>query len=172
MRVPVEVIKQRMQVGIYRHSVPGIVVDILRADGFFGLYRGFHATIQREIPFAMIQFPLYETFKTRLVAHQDEQLRMALCGSAAGGLTALLTTPLDVIKTRTMLARDTQDIPSASVLRALRDIWHEGGMRRLFAGAVPRVLWISAGGFVFFGVYERARRHLDGNSGNKIDGNE
>lgn len=28
---------------------------------------------------------------------------------------------------------------------------------RLFAGFVPRVIWITLGGFMFFGVYEEAR---------------
>ncbi len=31
--------------------------------GFLGLYRGYFATISREIPFSIIQFPLWEFFK-------------------------------------------------------------------------------------------------------------
>ena len=31
---------------------------------------------------------------------------------------------------------------------------------RLFAGVVPRVLWISFGGFVFLGAYEKFSMYL------------
>lgn len=33
-------------------------------------------------------------------------------------------------------------------------------VRRLFAGCVPRVTFISLGGFIFLGAYEKARRTL------------
>ncbi len=32
---------------------------------------------------------------------------------------------------------------------------------RLFAGFLPRVLWISAGGFIFLGTYEQATHSLN-----------
>lgn len=32
--------------------------------------------------------------------------------------------------------------------------------RVFFAGVEPRVMWISIGGFVFFGAYEQAKRML------------
>lgn len=123
-----------------------VFYKILRSEGGFGLYRGFTATIQREIPFSAVQFPIYEYLKKRFA--RDDRRRMAICGSIAGGVTALLTTPLDVLKTRTML-NSNSDNPS------FKKLWNEGRIRSLFAGAVPRVLWVSIGGFVFFGVYEK-----------------
>ena len=148
IRVPVEVIKQRMQVGIYRDmNVISVFYKILKSEGPSGLYKGFTATIKREIPFSAIQFPIYETLKSNFAG--DDRIKMALCGSIAGGTTALLTTPLDVIKTRTMLNSSNQADPT------LRNVWTEGRVRSLFAGAIPRVLWVSIGGFVFFGVYEK-----------------
>ena len=147
VRVPVEVIKQRMQVGIYRDmNFLSVFYKILRTEGGFGLYRGFTATIQREIPFSAIQFPIYEYLKKSFAG--DDRRKMAMCGSIAGGVTAFLTTPLDVLKTRTML-NTSSDNPS------FKKLWSEGRIRSLFAGAVPRVLWVSIGGFVFFGVYEK-----------------
>lgn len=150
VRVPVEVIKQRMQVGIYKDmNFVSVFCKILQTEGGFGLYRGFTATIQREIPFAAIQFPIYEGLKKRFSG--EDRMKMALCGSIAGGLTAFLTTPLDVLKTRTMLnTRNHLDEAAPS----FQTLWKEGKVRSLFAGAIPRVLWVSIGGFVFFGVYE------------------
>ena len=148
VRVPVEVIKQRMQVGIYRDmNFISVFCKILKTEGGFGLYRGFTATIQREIPFSAIQFPIYESLKKRFAG--NDRKKMAACGSVAGGITAFLTTPLDVLKTRTMLNTSSDTNPS------FKKLWNEGRIRSLFAGAVPRVLWVSIGGFVFFGVYEK-----------------
>ena len=33
-------------------------------------------------------------------------------------------------------------------------IYQQEGVKALFAGVVPRTMWISAGGAVFLGVYE------------------
>ena len=45
--------------------------------------------------------------------------------------------------------------------RGIRDVWHRtlhvDGPQALWHGLQPRVLWISIGGFVFFGAYEASR---------------
>ncbi|GAW01054.1 mitochondrial carrier [Lentinula edodes] len=112
----------------------------------------------REIPFTSLQFPLYELLKLRLsgalgrkplYAHEA-----AICGSIAGGFSAAVTTPLDVLKTRVMLDMRDPTLPSPSLLSRFRTIYVEEGTRALFAGVAPRTMWISAGGAVFLGVYE------------------
>ena len=49
-----------------------------------------------------------------------------------------------------------------SLLARFRDIFRSEGPTALFAGVVPRTLWISAGGAVFLGVYEWAVHGLSG----------
>jgi solute carrier family 25 S-adenosylmethionine transporter 26 len=41
-----------------------------------------------------------------------------------------------------------------SILRRLQTIYTTEGINALFAGALPRTIWIGAGGAVFLGVYE------------------
>lgn len=157
VRVPAEVLKQRMQVMHYKDSLRKAALHLYRTEGSLGFYRGFQATIQREIPFACLQYPLYEYFKGASRAQPGESWKGALCGSLAGGISGFLTTPLDVVKTRVMLAQQAQRLRPWEALRLL---WQEGGLLRIFAGAAPRTAWISVGGFLFFGAYEKANAVL------------
>lgn len=59
VRVPTEVIKQRMQAGMHG-SLTSTLSHLLAKEGARGLYNGFGITIMREIPFSLVQFPLYE----------------------------------------------------------------------------------------------------------------
>ncbi|KIJ64667.1 hypothetical protein HYDPIDRAFT_28598 [Hydnomerulius pinastri MD-312] len=161
VRVPTEVIKTRTQTSSYGPSATSSLSAaklVLKYDGIKGFYRGFGTTIMREIPFTSLQFPLYELLKLRLsLALGSRPLRApeaAACGSIAGGVAAALTTPLDVLKTRVMLDMRDPSSQFPSLLTRFRQIYTTEGPRALFAGVVPRTLWISAGGAVFLGVYE------------------
>lgn len=62
MRVPTEIVKQRMQTGVYS-SFAEAINGIRAAEGVFGFYRGYWSMIAREIPFSFIQFPIWEGLK-------------------------------------------------------------------------------------------------------------
>lgn len=107
VRVPSEVIKQRVQTGVHArsmHALKAILSNTLGEGVFKGLYRGFSITLMREIPFTAVQFPLYEKLKKTVGANERPYLS-AGCGMVAGGFAAAITTPLDVIKTRVMLQK-------------------------------------------------------------------
>jgi len=65
IRVPCEVVKQRAQAG--NGSVPMIARKTLQTEGVGGFYRGYLSTVFREIPFSMIQFPLWEFLKVSFI---------------------------------------------------------------------------------------------------------
>ncbi|KAH9406906.1 hypothetical protein TYRP_013172 [Tyrophagus putrescentiae] len=149
VRVPVEVVKQRAQA--YNSNSPAVLRQVLAQSGPKGLYRGYTSTLIREIPFSLVQFPLWEYLK-RLKPYQS----MA-CGSAAGAVAAFLTTPLDVAKTTIMLSSAAQQEKrntESEYRRVLVDIYSRKGVKGLFAGALPRVAWISVGGAIFLGGYD------------------
>lgn len=154
VRVPAEVIKQRTQTSKGSSSLQTFQAlwRNQRGEGLRGFYRGWSTTIMREIPFTVIQFPLYEWLKKRWSTSQGQQvnpLQGALCGSIAGGFAAAVTTPLDLLKTRIMLS-DQRVGPLALAKTILR----EEGFKVFFSGVGPRTMWISAGGAIFLGVYE------------------
>ncbi|XP_070063765.1 S-adenosylmethionine mitochondrial carrier protein homolog isoform X2 [Drosophila virilis] len=168
IRVPVEIAKQRSQtlLGHKQHQTAlQILLRAYRTEGLRrGLYRGFGSTIMREIPFSFIQFPLWEYFKlqwTPVTGYESTPFSVALCGAVAGGIAAGLTTPLDVVKTRIMLADRESLARRRTIPAVLHGIYMERGISGLFAGIVPRVLWITLGGAFFFGFYDLTTRLLD-----------
>ncbi|RDW75082.1 hypothetical protein BP6252_06224 [Coleophoma cylindrospora] len=167
VRVPTEVIKQRAQARQYPSSLLALK-GILGQSGTIGLrgvwmelYRGWSVTIMREVPFTVIQFPLWESMKEyrRRTSGKEgiSAVESGLFGSAAGAVAAAVTTPLDVLKTRMMLAKER-----TAVVPLLTQILKDSGPRAFFAGIGPRVIWISAGGAIFLGSYQWAYNSLSG----------
>jgi solute carrier family 25 S-adenosylmethionine transporter 26 len=167
VRVPTEVVKQRAQAVQYPSSAAALA-GILRQRSRVGiagvwreLYRGWSITIMREVPFTVIQFPLWEGLKSWSLARspthrtQVSAAESAVFGSIAGAVAAGITTPLDVLKTRLMLAREK--VPASQMLAS---ILRESGPGAFFAGIGPRVMWISIGGAVFLGSYQWATNQL------------
>lgn len=131
------------------------------SEGFFGLYRGFFSTVMREIPFSLVQFPIWEYLKRSWSEHQGSPVQpwqSSVCGALAGGIAAATTTPLDVAKTRIMLAKSNSELSKGRILHALSCVYKQRGLAGLFAGVVPRTLWISFGGAIFLGVYDKSRQ--------------
>lgn len=153
VRVPTEVVKQRAQAGQFASSAQALAAILRGPRVFRNLYRGWGATVLREVPFTVVQFPLWEAMKAwrrrskggREVAAWES----GLFGSLAGGIAAGATTPLDVLKTRIMLSPGRQPL-----VPLVRTILAEQGVGAFFAGIGPRVMWISIGGAIFLGSYQ------------------
>ncbi|XP_068415235.1 mitochondrial S-adenosylmethionine carrier protein isoform X1 [Eschrichtius robustus] len=86
IRVPSEVVKQRAQVSASSGTFH-IFSNILCQEGIQGLYRGYKSTVLREIPFSLVQFPLWESLKALWSWRQDhvvDSWQSAVCGAFAG----------------------------------------------------------------------------------------
>ena len=162
LRVPTEVVKQRMQLGQFPGPTAA-VRQILAKEGLRkGLYAGYGAFLLRDLNFDIIEFVSYEQFK---IAYKSQVLRGerelnagegAMLGAGAGGLTGVVTTPLDVIKTR-LMTQGTSGTYKGAVDCAAKIIKTEGA-GALMRGWAPRLMWISIGGSIFFGVLEQAKQ--------------
>ncbi|XP_064161243.1 mitochondrial S-adenosylmethionine carrier protein isoform X2 [Anguilla rostrata] len=118
------------------------------------------ASLGEIIPFSLVQFPLWEYLKSLWSLRQGHVLyswQSAVCGAFAGGVAAFVTTPLDVAKTRIMLAKAGTRTASGNIPLVLCEVWKTRGLTGLFAGSVPRMAFISVGGFIFLGAYEKVR---------------
>ncbi|KAK3124890.1 hypothetical protein QOZ80_7BG0595610 [Eleusine coracana subsp. coracana] len=160
IRVPTEVVKQRMQMSQFK-TAPDAVRFIVAKEGIKGLYAGYGSFLLRDLPFDAIQFCIYEQLRIgyKLAAKRDlKDAENAIIGAFAGAVTGALTTPLDVMKTRLMI--QGQGNQYRGFIDCAQTILREEGAGAFLKGIEPRVLWIGIGGSIFFGVLEKTKSIL------------
>ncbi|XP_057794668.1 S-adenosylmethionine carrier 1, chloroplastic/mitochondrial-like [Salvia miltiorrhiza] len=160
VRVPTEVIKQRIQTGQFA-STPEAVRLIVAKEGFRGLFAGYGSFLLRDLPFDAIQFCIYEQLQIgyKLAARRDLNApENAIIGAFAGAITGAITTPLDVVKTRLMIQGSAKQYDG--IFHCVDTIIREEGSSAFLRGIGPRVLWIGIGGSIFFGVLEKTKQLL------------
>ncbi|KAH6646602.1 mitochondrial carrier domain-containing protein [Truncatella angustata] len=155
------------------------------------LLSGYTAMVARNLPFTAIQFPIFEYARTRIWRRREgtgsdgagygarEKRGLLETGvitgtsaGLAGSFAAVVTTPMDVVKTRMMLmaggeqdggsvARDGQGKSKAETtnrnqngLAVARQVIKERGVPGLFRGSVLRAVWTAVGSGLYLGMYE------------------
>jgi solute carrier family 25 protein 39/40 len=118
---PFELFRTKMQSEKVRYQqLFRIVRTSLAEEGPRVLWRGLLPTLWRDIPFSMIYWFNYETFRGKYIGNEDlyqtflfsfviaylvrsnitvDSYATFACGALAGGIAATLTTPADVAKT-------------------------------------------------------------------------
>jgi solute carrier family 25 S-adenosylmethionine transporter 26 len=85
----------------------------MQTDGISGFFVGFYATLVRDVPYTMLELGLYENIKDfmkkRKLRNYPHESRLTFkeelfAAAVAGGISALVTTPFDLVKTKLMLA--------------------------------------------------------------------
>lgn len=104
---PMDMVKQRLQLksSPYR-GVSDCVKKVLMEEGIGAFYASYRTTVVMNAPFTAVHFATYEAAKKGLMeispeSASDERLVVhATAGAVAGALAAVVTTPLDVVKTQ------------------------------------------------------------------------
>jgi len=117
---PAEVIKQNAQMvdnsnaNRPRTNATIETIKCFRSNPL-ALWRGYTALAGRNLPFTALQFPIFERIRQRITQYRDERglstntiaesgLITATSAGIGGSIAAIVTTPVDVVKTRIMLA--------------------------------------------------------------------
>jgi solute carrier family 25 S-adenosylmethionine transporter 26 len=172
-------VKQKFQMGYvtsFRHAVGGLVTR--EAIPLF--IASARATAMRDILHTGLQMSLYESFKHAAATQTGSGVdhlpagQAALCGSMAGSISAILTTPVDVLRTQVNLrsadieARRSRAGHTANwkqlFTEEARATYRAKGVKGFFAGAGLRAASMGMGGFLFLGTFELAKSHLSGDS--------
>lgn len=170
------------------------------------LLSGYTALVARNLPFTAIQFPIFEYLRQRIWDHRLKDRAKGIFGrpdkslletgvvtgvsaGLAGSLSAVITTPMDVVKTRMMLSaggggdgggggqHGPQQSSSTSVsghkpksgLEVTRQVIAERGVSGLFRGSVIRAVWTAVGSGLYLGMYEVSKVWLT-NDGKELEG--
>lgn len=177
VRVPPEVIKQRVQAGVHGNMLEA-VSQIWSKERLGGFYTGYSTMVARDIPYAAIQFTVFEALKrrrsrlllqqqARTGASEDERLSQSAqllsnlwMGAVSGAIASVLTAPIDVVKTRVMTQAAAQNGMYLGMRQTFARIWAEEGLVAFGRGLAPRVLYKVPASAVFLVCYEGMRRVL------------
>jgi hypothetical protein len=137
--VPSEVLKTRLQLqGRYNNAffdsgynyrgTLHAARTIYRVEGFGALFHGYKATLWRDLPFSALQFAFYEELRDRAKRYMGSNviglpLEIATAASA-GGMAGVMTTPLDVVKTRIQTQQNTSPASTNGPTAALSPSRH------------------------------------------------
>ena len=148
----------------------------IQQEGILGLYTSgkLSSQIIRDVPNAVLTALMYDMLQRLLQHHRRKhpttvstssispsRLRLGktqidgICGAIAGGLGSLLTTPMDVIKTRLMTSHSY-----TSVNDVITRIYMEEGMKTFFAGTSSRLIHKVPANGMFYAFYEIFRYAL------------
>jgi solute carrier family 25 (mitochondrial S-adenosylmethionine transporter), member 26 len=155
-RVPQEVLKQRIQADIY----PNLAValrETLGSGGPAALYKGWLATISRDVPWNALSFMFHGRAKRLFASVKGRQPKndenLALAG-VSGALAAIIMTPVDVVKTRLMTQRIGAAVQYSGIFNTLQTIVKEEGAGVLMKGVLPRIVFLAPLAGITFSLYE------------------
>ncbi|KAK9193789.1 hypothetical protein WN944_004488 [Citrus x changshan-huyou] len=182
----VDVVTQRLMVanGANARYINGVDMfkKIVRNDGVRGLYRGFRISILTNAPSNAVWWASYSVaqrlvwsgvgcFLRRkyddregdmMMIRPDSKTVMAFQGvsaAMAGGLSALITMPLDTIKTRLqVLDGDENGKRGPTVGQTVRSLVKEGGWMACYRGLGPRWASMSISATTMITTYEFLKR--------------
>lgn len=136
-----------------------VLVRILKKDGILGLYAGYSATLLRNLPAGILSYSSFEYLKGYVLGKTGkghlEPVESVLCGALAGAISASITTPLDVVKTRLMTQARGQS--GNKITETVRQILTEEGWTGLTRGIGPRVLHSACFAALGYFAFETAR---------------
>ncbi|KAL3840106.1 hypothetical protein ACJIZ3_024697 [Penstemon smallii] len=164
--VPKELITQRMQAGAKGRSWE-VLLRILEKDGFLGLYAGYSATLLRNLPAGVLSYSSFEYLKAAVLRETKkanlEPFQSVCCGALAGAISASLTTPLDVVKTRLMTQARVVGVNKVTaamyggVSDMAKQILKEEGWIGFTRGMGPRVFYSALFSAIGYFAFETAR---------------
>lgn len=186
VRVPCEVLKQRLQVGVYRNVLHAVRMSFNGSlgKGVTRLYAGLGAQLVRDVPYAAVEFVVYENVKSNFMRKQmvasarkgvdlgqrDVKMKRTdglVIGGIAGAVAAIVSNPADVVKTRLMTQVRNGGTPYVAGQRAYRGVCdtfvriaREEGFATFGKGIAPRIAAKALQSALFFAAYEGLRRAI------------
>lgn len=140
------------------HSVLTSIRQLVKTKGARFLWRGLGPTLWRDVPFSGFYWFSYETLKKGFARQgQNNAWTAFLSGAVSGTAAALITSPMDVLKTRrqALVMRAASDAPKVtSTIGLLGQIIRTEGTSALYTGITPRVAKIAPACGIMIACFE------------------
>jgi solute carrier family 25 protein 44 len=164
--VPMDVISQKQMVSENPISAREVMRTIISFDGYRGLFRGFGLSLLTSLPAGSIWWAIYAGSKDQLLkmnldfgmkteaalipGFETAKLATIQVASAfsAAIAAALVTQPLDTIKTRLQVLGTTSGASAMSITKEL------ASTGKLYQGLLPRIAHMGIWGSVLSSAYE------------------
>lgn len=161
---PLETIRTHLMVGSSGHSSTEVFNEIMRTDGWKGLFRGNWINVIRVAPSKAIELFVYEAVNKHLSSKHGKQQKLRvppslIAGACAGVSSTLCMYPLELIKTRLTIQRGVYNGMTDAFVKILR----EGGPAELYRGFIPSVIGIipySATNYYAYDTLRKAYRKI------------
>lgn len=166
--VPMDVVKQRLQLGCYK-SAWDCIVRTAHHEGVYAFYRSLPSTLAMECPFYAILVASNESLKLALKMEGPSRERSGLhwhfaSAGLAGVIASAATQPFDLIKTRLqtqeILRGESSQVRYRGLLSTFFDVLRDEGIRGLYRGAVPRMVFAAPAAAMCWGTYEAVKNML------------
>jgi solute carrier family 25 protein 14/30 len=164
---PTDVLKVRMQADgannrpRYRSTLEGFTT-IARTEGIRGLYKGIVPTTQRACILSAAMMSSYDHSKHFLLNEgwikDDNIYAHVSAGMMSGFSMALVSTPIDVVKTRIMNRSVSSATPYQGMVDCLFKTGQAEGVLGLYKGFVPTFLRLGPHTILAFTIYEELRK--------------
>jgi len=164
VRLPMEVWKLRLQLGVYK-STRHAMQDFFRNP--WHVYGNFvPQTLVHDCLFSAVSWLVFESCRQKVFANRGSSELAAheslVLGATAGAVSALVTTPCDVVKTR-IIGRESGDAAAAQGLRATAlEMYRREGAAIFWRGCVLRIAHLAPSQGVYMLLYEVAKGRIAG----------
>lgn len=140
------------------------LTSITQSQGAGALYRGLSPTLVAMMPYAGLDFAIYEQLKLLYWRRHNKEanLLILLCiGAFAGAVAQTMCHPLDVLRKRLQLQGiNGRPVQYRSMVAAARGIVRNEGMSSLFRGLQPMYISAIPSAGVSYVVYETVKKFL------------
>ena len=162
---PLELIRTKMQSQkMAFYQVRQALSVTIKSEGVIGLWKGYSATLLRDVPFSAIYWGVYENFRPKEYNFQEN----FIAGALSGTIASTITLPMDVIKTRLQIELGDKIVRGngfngkgrlKSIAIATEIITNEG-VKGLFAGLIPRLVKVAPACAIMISSYEYCKRYF------------
>ncbi|KAI8071832.1 mitochondrial carrier domain-containing protein [Thamnidium elegans] len=153
---PMEVIKSQLQIDqLETNTTWSLVCSIGRQEGLAGFYKGYWITIAVFLPHTVTYFVVYEQLKGLWKVEDQIFIVFLLCAAIASALSIVVSTPLDIVKTRWQVS--AQDVAfQGGPIKIAKQMWkYEGKWRAFTQGMAVRIAWGIPLTTITMAVYEQ-----------------